>query len=62
MFKLIRKLRRDEKGATAIEYGLIAALISVAAILAMQALGGSLSGMFTGVSDSLQNATPAAAS
>ena len=34
MFKLIRKLRRDEEGATAIEYGLIAALISVAAIIA----------------------------
>ena len=35
MFKLIRKLRRDKKGATAIEYGLIAALISVASIVAI---------------------------
>ena len=58
MFKLIRKLRRDEEGATAIEYGLIAALISVAAIIAMQALGTSLSNMFTAVSGKLDSATP----
>ena len=50
MFKLIRKLRRDEDGATAIEYGLIAALISVAAIIAMQALGTSLNNIFTSIS------------
>ena len=37
----IRKLIRDKKGATAIEYGLIAALIAVAAITAMQGLGTS---------------------
>ncbi len=58
MFKLIRKLRRDEEGATAIEYGLIAALISVAAIIAMQALGTSLSNMFSAVSTKLDSATP----
>ncbi len=58
MFKLIRKLRRDEEGATAIEYGLIAALISVAAIIAMQALGTSLSNMFAAVSTKLDSATP----
>jgi len=60
MFKVIRNLRKDTKGATAIEYGLIAALVSVAAILAMQALGTSLSGMFTAVSTSLDNNAPAA--
>ncbi|MFN9634258.1 MAG: Flp family type IVb pilin, partial [Erythrobacteraceae bacterium] len=38
----INKLFRDEAGATAIEYGLIAALIAVAAIVGMQALGDSL--------------------
>ncbi len=50
MMKLIRKLRRDEEGATAIEYGLIAALISVAAIIAMTALGTSLKSMFNFIS------------
>jgi len=38
-----RKLRKEEKGATAIEYGLIAALIAVAAIGAMGALGNAIS-------------------
>lgn len=46
----IRKYRRmlvvDESGATAIEYGLICALIAVAAIGGMQALGGGSSGMW----------------
>ncbi|MCH7630585.1 MAG: Flp family type IVb pilin [Proteobacteria bacterium] len=56
MFKLLRKLRKDEKGATAIEYGLIAALISVAAIVAMQAIGTSLSSLFTSVSSDLSGA------
>ena len=37
--KFFRNLIRDEAGATAIEYGLIAALIAVAAITAMQGLG-----------------------
>ena len=47
---------KDESGATAIEYGLIAALISVAAIAAMTAVGGSLQGTFTQVSNSLSGA------
>ncbi len=38
----IRKMLKDTKGATAIEYGLIAALIAVAAITAMQGLGTQL--------------------
>ncbi len=40
--KFLKKLRRDEQGATAIEYGLIAALIAVAAITAMSGLGDQL--------------------
>ena len=60
MFKLIRRLRKSENGATAIEYGLIAALVSVAAILAMQALGTSLSGMFNSIAGELDSAAPAA--
>ena len=42
----IRKLIRDSKGATAIEYGLIAALIAVAAITAMGTLGNKVSQTF----------------
>ena len=56
MFTKIRKFLSDESGATAIEYGLIAALVSVAAIGALQAMGNSLSDMFTGVSGHLNNA------
>ncbi len=44
---------RDEDGATAIEYGLIAALVSVAAIGALTAMGNSLSTMFNTVSSAL---------
>jgi pilus assembly protein Flp/PilA len=44
---------KNEKGATAIEYGLIAALIAVAAITAMQGLGGTLNNTLTGVSSSM---------
>jgi len=58
MFKLIRKLRRDEEGATAIEYGLIAALISVAAIIAMQALGTSLNNIFDSISGKIDSSSP----
>ena len=47
------KLFRNEKGATAIEYGLIAALIAVAAIGAMTTIGTNLSSTFTEVGDSL---------
>jgi pilus assembly protein Flp/PilA len=43
----------DESGATAIEYGLIAALISIAAIAAMSSVGSSLSKTFSTVSSSL---------
>ena len=47
---------RDEDGATAIEYGLIAALVSVAAIGALSAMGDSLSSMFNMVSSELTSA------
>jgi pilus assembly protein Flp/PilA len=47
------KLIKNEKGATAIEYGLIAALIAVAAIGAMQGIGTKLSSTFTNVSNKL---------
>lgn len=60
-FCSFRKFVSDESGATAIEYGLIAALVSVAAIVALNSMGGSLRSMFTAVSTELTNATPAAA-
>ena len=49
------KLIKNEKGATAIEYGLIAALIAVAAIGAMQGIGNSLNNTFNNVSGTLNN-------
>ena len=51
--KFFNKLLRDEQGATAIEYGLIAALIAVAAIAAMQGLGDQLSATFSSVSSAM---------
>ena len=56
MAKLIRSFLKDENGATAIEYGLIAGLVSVAAIGALSLMGGSLDTMFTAVSQQLDNA------
>ncbi len=61
MIKTIHAVLRDETGATAIEYGLIAALVSVAGIVALEAMGQSLSDMFTEVSTQLDDATAAAA-
>ncbi len=52
--QFIRKMIRDTKGATAIEYGLIAALIAVAAIVAMGSVGTSLNSTFTNVSTALE--------
>jgi pilus assembly protein Flp/PilA len=52
--KRFRKLLKKEDGATAIEYGLIAALIAVAAITAMQGLGNNLSNTFNTVSDKMK--------
>lgn len=52
--KLVQKFLNDESGATAIEYGLIAALISVAIIAAVTALGGETAATFTDVTTALQ--------
>lgn len=48
------KLIKSDKGATAIEYGLIAALIAVAAITAMSSLGTQLNTTLTNVSTAMQ--------
>ncbi|MHA1598563.1 MAG: Flp family type IVb pilin [Alphaproteobacteria bacterium] len=57
MKTMIQKFLNDDSGATAIEYGLIAALVSVAAIAALTAMGTSLKGMFESVSTALSGAT-----
>ena len=53
MIDLIGRFVRDESGATAIEYGLIAALISIVIITAVTLVGGNLSTTFQGVANAL---------
>ncbi len=59
MLATFNRLIKDEEGATAIEYGLIAGLVSVAAITALGAMGNSLDEMFTFVSNKLNDAVAA---
>lgn len=54
MNKTLRNFARDESGATAIEYGLIAALVSVAIIAALTSLGSKLTKTFQTVASSLK--------
>lgn len=54
MKNLVARFVKDESGATAIEYGLIAAGISLAIIAAVNTLGTTLSGKFTSISTSLK--------
>ena len=56
MTKFISKFVKDESGATAIEYGLIAALISVVIILAVTTIGTNMKGAFEKVGDGLKTA------
>lgn len=56
MKALINKFFKDEDGATAIEYGLIAALIAVAIITAVRAVGTELNNTFTAVENELSSA------
>lgn len=55
---IFARFAKDESGATAIEYGLIAALISVAIIGAATLLGGNLSTLFNGIANVLGDNTP----
>jgi len=57
MRNFMTKLLRDRDGATAIEYGLIAALISVVIITAVTLVGTQLSAVFNSIGTALQNAT-----
>ena len=53
MKNLVARFAKDESGATAIEYGLIAALISVVIITVLTTLGGRLEGTFQSITDAL---------
>ena len=55
MLKQMINFCRDEEGATAIEYGLIASLVSVAAISALTQMSNSMNAMYTTVSSTLSN-------
>jgi pilus assembly protein Flp/PilA len=55
MLKQVTNFCRDEEGATAIEYGLVAALMAVAAITAFTQMSSTLNNIFTMVSNTLGN-------
>lgn len=55
MNKLFAKFLKDESGATAIEYGLIAALIALAIVTGAGLLGGALDNQFSGIASQLTN-------
>ena len=55
MLRFFRRLRKDENGATAIEYGLIAGLISVVIITAVTIAGSRLNEVFSYIGTSLSN-------
>ncbi|MDB5465772.1 MAG: Flp pilus assembly protein pilin Flp [Phenylobacterium sp.] len=61
MIKLTRKLSQDRRGATAIEYGLIAAFIALAMIVALPKINTNLSAKFNAVNDGLATPTVPAA-
>jgi len=50
---MLKRLSADESGATAIEYGLIAALISLACLIAFQSLGLNLASVFTTITNAM---------
>jgi pilus assembly protein Flp/PilA len=54
MIQLFKKFANDESGATAIEYGLIAALIAVVIITAVTAVGTNLNGQFNNIASAVK--------
>ena len=60
MLKTLARVLKDESGATAIEYGLIAGLVSVAAIVALTQMGASLTNIFGVVQTQLDSAAASA--
>jgi len=57
ILRLGRKLRSDKRGATVIEYGLIAALIIIAIMVSLRSLGGGSNGMWSRLENRIENAT-----
>jgi pilus assembly protein Flp/PilA len=57
MTKFLARFMNDESGATAIEYGLVAALISISIITGATSIGNQLSNLFSNVANELQTAT-----
>ena len=53
MKKFLAKMKKDEKGQGLVEYALIIFLVSIAAVLTLTALGGTVSGIFTQISNAL---------
>lgn len=56
MYRFMTKLNRDEKGVTALEYGLIAALIAIAIVASVTQVGASLTTTFTNVKNAISTA------
>jgi pilus assembly protein Flp/PilA len=52
---ILRRLRTDQRGATAIEYGLIAALIVIAMMGGLRTMGGGAGGLWSNISQAVQN-------
>ena len=62
MMKQFKMFMQDEEGASAVEYGLLVALIAAAIILTVQGLGTTLDGVFGGVDTTLKTTIPAPSS
>ena len=58
-FEMLRAILSDEQGATAIEYGLIVALIAIGLITALNSMGTQIEGTFNTVSDTMADANAA---
>lgn len=56
--RVLRAIRHDQRGGTAIEYGLICALIVIAMIAALMQLAGATIGMWNNISDKVTTASP----
>ncbi|MBN6188055.1 Flp family type IVb pilin [Aneurinibacillus sp. BA2021] len=54
MMDMLKKLYRDEEGQALSEYGLILALVAVAAVVGLTTIGGKLEGIFSDIADKLQ--------
>jgi pilus assembly protein Flp/PilA len=58
MTKLFKSIARDRRGVSALEYGLMAALIAGALVTAVTNLSGNLQGLFEGLGTAISNNTP----